>query len=114
MWNKPSKAELSKVPKLYETENIKSSDKLIFFHFFISGTDWYIAEYESKDDLFFGFTILNNDYQNAEWGYFSLDELHDVRVRGVLEVDRDLCWVPKKTRDIDKIRSGFGRGGGDT
>lgn len=102
MWNKPTEKELSKLPKLYETENIKPADKKIFLHFFISGTDWYISEYNPEEELFFGFTILNNDYQNAEWGYISFKELKDLKV-SFLEVDRDLYWDVKKASEVDEI-----------
>ena len=46
------KKELSKLPQLYETEGTRSADKTFFFHFFIGGTDWYIAEYDSKERVF--------------------------------------------------------------
>ena len=29
-------------------------------------------EFDPKDRIFFGYAILNNDLQNAEWGYFLL------------------------------------------
>jgi len=102
MWNTPTEKELSKVPKLYETENVKPKDKKILFHFFISGTDWYISEYDQKDDLFFGFCILNNDYDNAEWGYISFKELQELRT-GFVEVDRDLFWDVKKASEIKEM-----------
>jgi hypothetical protein len=44
MWNTPTKQELAKLPKLYETEHIGTADKQIFLHFFMGGCDWYIAE----------------------------------------------------------------------
>ena len=100
MWNTPSEAELSKLPKLYETE--KTRDKLIFLRFFISGTDWFISEYDQENELFFGFTILNSDYQNAEWGYISFKELKELKVR-FLEVDRDLYWDVKKASEVEQI-----------
>ena len=37
---------------------------------FTGGCDWYITEFDG-DDLFFGFAILNSDYEMAEWGYIS-------------------------------------------
>ena len=64
MWNEPNKERLEKLPKLYETEHTPLKDKLIHLHFFIGGSDWYIAEFDGKD-LFFGFAILNNDDQNT-------------------------------------------------
>lgn len=103
MWNKPSKEELSKIPVFYSTEEVPLKEKMIYMHFFIGGCDWYAAEYSLEEQCFFGFAILNNDLQNAEWGYFSLEELASLKVK-FLEVDRDLYWKPKKAIEIEKIR----------
>lgn len=102
MWNKPSEAQLQKLPRLYETENVPAKDKMIPMHFFIGGSDWYATEYCPEDKLFFGFAILNEDYEMAEWGYFSLQELSELKV-SFLEVDRDLHWEPRKAVEVEKI-----------
>jgi hypothetical protein len=76
----------NQIPNLYKTEDVKLEDKIVYPHFFIGGTDWYICEYSPEERLFWGYIILNNDYQMAEWGYISFDELIDLsvtaRVRG--------------------------------
>ena len=74
---------------------------LIHMHFFIGGCDWYAAEFDGED-TFFGYAILNNDYQNAEWGYFSLRELKSIQV-GWVQIDRDLHWEVRKASEIDRI-----------
>lgn len=102
MWNEPTLEELAKLPRLYDTERTPVEDKLIHMHFFIGGCDWYIAEYDPLDRLFFGYAILNNDLQNAEWGYTSYDELRELNVRGI-EVDRDLYWQTRKAIAVDRI-----------
>lgn len=104
MWNIPSKERLSKIPKLYETENVPLKDKLVYLHFFIGGCDWFICEYDG-DDLFWGFAILNNDLEMAEWGYVSFKELKYININGI-EVDCELeeFWNVKKASKIDKIR----------
>ena len=89
MWNTPSKERLDRIPRLYETEHVSLKDKMIYLHFFIGGCDWYIAEYDG-DDTFFGFAILNNDYQMAEWGYVSFRELREIKIEGWLEIDCEL------------------------
>ena len=104
MFNTPTEEQLNQLPKLYETEHKTSlPDKLIYLHFFIGGCDWYIAEYDGQD-LFFGFAILNGDYQNAEWGYISFSELKSIKVAGCIEVDFDLYWEPKPAIEIENIR----------
>jgi len=105
MWNVPTKERLSKIPKLCETENIPLKDKEIHLHFFIGGSDWFVCEYDGAD-LFFGFAILNNDYQMAEWGYVSFGELKSIKVEGWCEIDCELedIWQVKRAIEIDKIR----------
>ena len=99
MWNKPTVKQLAALPSLYSTEKQKLDKKNIVMHFFIGGTDWFIAEYDPKERLFFGYTILNNDLEMAEWGYISLDELQSLKVRNI-EVDRDLHWKSKSFREV--------------
>ena len=108
MWNKPNKNQLDKIPVLYSTENIALEDKEIHMHFFMGGSDWYVAECGNShnmdgkivDNIFFGYVILNNDLQNAEWGYVSLSELINIKV-GFVEVDRDIHWKVKKFKNIN-------------
>ncbi len=105
MWNIPSKERLAKIPKLYETEHIPLKDKLIYLHFFIGSCDWYVAEYDGED-LFWGYANLGNqDY--AEWGYFSFDELKDLKINRWMEIDCELeeHWIIRKASEIENIRN---------
>ena len=106
MWNEPTLEGLAELPKLYETESVPEKDKLIYMHFFLGGCDWYAAEYGPTDRIFFGYAILNNDLQNAEWGYTSFDELRSINVRG-FEIDRESNWQPTKVSDIEKIMAAY-------
>ena len=109
MWNIPNKIRLAEIPKLYETENTPLKDKLIHLHFFIAGCDWYIVEYDGED-LFWGFAILNNDYEMAEWGYISFSELKSLKLNSWLEVDCEIedAWEIRKASEIEKIRKAQG------
>jgi len=102
MWNKPTKEELEKIPAFYTTEKTPLKEKVIHMHFFIGGCDWYAAEYDPQEQTFFGFANLGDD-DMAEWGYFSLKELCEVKVK-FLEVDRDLYFPPIKAKDVERIR----------
>ena len=106
MWNQPNKERLSRIPRLYETEteHVPLEDKLIHLHFFLGGCDWFIAEYDGHD-VMWGFAILNNDLQCAEWGYISLSELKSIRLE-YLEVDCELAeyWHVRPACEVDKIR----------
>jgi len=109
MWNIPTQQRLKMIPRLYETEHVPLEDKLIHLHFFIGGCDWYIAEFDG-DDIFFGFAILNDDLQNAEWGYSSFSELKSIKIQNWLEVDCETeeIWRICKASEIEKIRIAHG------
>lgn len=104
MWNVPTREELDRIPRLYQTEDIPLKDKLIYLHFFIGSCDWFIAEYDGED-LFWGYAILNDDHDMAEWGYLSFTEMKEVKIRGWLEIDRDINWQIRKASEIDLIRN---------
>lgn len=105
MWNEPTKKRFDKVPRLYETENVPLKEKRVHLHFFIGGCDWYICETDGKD-IMWGFCILNNDYEMAEWGYVSLSELRSIKINGWIEVDCELeeLWEVRRAVDVGKIR----------
>ena len=105
MWNIPSKDRLANIPKLYETESILCKDKLIYLHFFIGACDWYVAEYDGEE-LFFGYANLG-DPQYAEWGYFSFEELKEIKINGWLEIDCETeeSWTVRKASEIKEIKN---------
>lgn len=106
MWNEPTKERLSKIPKLYETEDVDLKEKLIHLHFFIGGCDWYAVEFDG-DDLFWGYAILNNDYEMAEWGYFSLRELKSINIRGIeIDCEFEEYFPIRKASEIHEICKG--------
>lgn len=86
MWSIPSKEQLARLPGLGKTDGIPFMNKLIYLHLFLGGCDWYIAEFDG-DDTFFGYAIINNDLENAEWGYISFAELKEIRVPPGFEID---------------------------
>jgi hypothetical protein len=71
---------LSKCPKLGETDGMKEHPAV--FHYFCGGTDIYICEFDGEDEMF-GYTILNGDLHNSEWGYTSLSELTSIPVMNI-------------------------------
>jgi len=107
MWNEPTNERLAQIPKLYETEEISLKDKIIYLHFFIGGCDWYVAE--TDGDMFWGFVVLNNDFDMSEWGYFPLSELKAINIKGI-EIDCELeeYFNPTKASEIDNICKGNG------
>lgn len=105
MWNEPTKEQLAKIPRLYETEDVPLKEKAIYLHFFIGGCDWYVAEYDGED-LFWGYAILNGDLEMAEWGYISFEELKRIKIPPGFEIDCETCWQVKIAIQIEKIRMG--------
>ncbi len=105
MWAKPTKEMLANVPELYATEDTPLKDKVIHLHFFLGGCDWYIAEYDGQDTMF-GYCVLNNDLEMAEWGYVSFTELKNLKV-GFMEVDTDLHFGTPKACEVDTICKGM-------
>ena len=101
MWNEPTPEQLSKLPKLYETEKVPLKDKPIYIHFFIGDCDWFISEYDGED-LFFGYAIIGNP-AFAEWGYISFTELKQIRIPPGIEVDCEIFDPPLKASEIEEI-----------
>ena len=46
-----------------------------WLHYFYGGSDWFIKEYDSQYEEYFGYCILNQDTQMAEYGYVAVEEL---------------------------------------
>lgn len=108
MWNEPSKERLANIPRLYETEHIPLKEKLVYIHFFLGGSDWFGCEFDGQ--RFFGFVILNSDFDMAEWGYFDFEELKSIKLNGWLEVDceKEEFWKVRKAFEIENIRKACG------
>ncbi|MFC1692716.1 hypothetical protein ACFL1R_04340 [Candidatus Latescibacterota bacterium] len=76
MWNMPTREQFDQIPRLYETENIPTEDKLIYLHFFIGSYDWFIAEYDG-DDLM-GRDVLETIHYFGERNKLFKIHLHNV------------------------------------
>jgi hypothetical protein len=72
--------QLGKCPKIGETDGMKEHPAM--FHYFHGGTDIYICEFDGEDEMF-GYTILNGDLPNSEWGYTSLSEITSIPVMNI-------------------------------
>lgn len=107
MWAKPTQADLDRMPKLRETDGKSNATTIVQGHFFIGGCDWYVTEFDG-DDTFFGFAILNGDFQMAEWGNISYKELQELKVSGFMEVDYDKHWDRPQVQHVEKIKQGGG------
>lgn len=111
----PSANELQRIPALYATETQRTPDKVIWLHYFVGGSDWWLVEYDAVEQIAFGYVCLGGDSQSAEWGNVSLSELESVfregqsqqldsraaRVIPRLIVERDLHWTPRPVSECN-------------
>lgn len=81
----------SGLPQLYAQQGAK--DPIVYAKFFFpcSGWTWLVTEGqpEGSDFLFFGYVIGFE----AEWGYFTLREMEEVDVNGIV-IERDYYFEP--------------------
>ena len=99
MINMPTMERLNKLPRLYETEHICPEEKIVHLHFTADRCHWWAIEWDGQD-TFFGYVLLNGWDHDAEFGYFSLSELLEVKFGGWLEVLQDPFWIPRAMKDI--------------
>jgi hypothetical protein len=90
------------------TDRIPAEEKIIWAHYFSAGGDWYVAELgEPGDDASteaFGYMKLAAFPDGAEWGYFGLEGLEQVKAMGGLViVERDCWWKPCRFSDIREV-----------
>lgn len=84
--------ELKKIPPFYATEEM--TDPLAHVKLFTpdAAWSWYITEYDEMQRECFGLV----DGMEMELGYFSLEELENLRGPLGLAVERDLYFQPTK------------------
>ncbi len=102
---KTLKKTIATMPKTYETDG-QGDEAIATLHYFNSSSDWYIVERDagSPDDEVqgvqaqaHGFAVLNGDYECAESGYISIQELIE---NGV---ELDLYYKPQTIAQIKAV-----------
>ena len=90
-----TKAQIARLPKLYETEHIPLSEKMVRAKLFhpVSQWTWYVIEYDGVD-ICWGLVVGHEN----EFGYFSLQELSQVNVG--LPIERDMYFKPTQVQDF--------------
>jgi hypothetical protein len=68
---------LAAIPAIGATDGMKEHPAIL--HYFAGATDIFIREYDGRNEMF-GFTILNGDYEMAEYGYIGLSEIRHIAV----------------------------------
>jgi hypothetical protein len=90
----------AQLPKLYENDG-QGYDAKAIVKFFTpdSNWTWYATEYDPEERMFFGLV----DGFEKELGYFSLDELEQLRGPFGLPVERDTWWKPTPLNEIPAL-----------
>jgi len=84
------------------------NDPIVWFKFFHprSTWTWYLTEYDLEERLAFGLVAG----AETELGYFSIEELESVEVRG-LKIEREIWTCPAPIRSLDEYQAEWGEGG---
>ena len=85
------------IPFLYTTEN--QNNPTVFVKLFLDSWTWYITELSIDGDIAFGYVISPF---GAELGYFSLEEIKNIKGILGIGVERDLSFKPTKLSIIKK------------
>ncbi len=86
----------AQLPPLYSQEE-QGDNAIAVVKFFTPWTTWtwYASEYDPEKRLCFGVVVG----LERECGYFSLDEIEDLRGPGGLRIERDLYWQPRPLKE---------------
>lgn len=92
-----TKAIENVIPALYEQDGL-GDDAIVHAKFFTpdGSWTWYATEYDPAQRMFFGL-VKGFD---AEYGYFSLDQLEGIRGGLGLPVERDMHFKPTKLGEV--------------
>ncbi len=86
----------SKIPPLYGTE--KMADPTVWLKWFTPDSNYtfFLTEYDPQERRCFGLVVGHE----TELGYFSLEELEEVRGPLGLRMERDLHFTPKPLSEV--------------
>lgn len=99
-------------PVTYQTENVKSADKVLHLHYFMGGIDAWIVERDvgdfgdpnavgagvgTQNQAYGKVSLFGGGWENAEWGYISIAELI---ANGV---ELDLYWQEKTVKEMESV-----------
>jgi hypothetical protein len=88
---------IESMPGPYGTEGTARPEKMVYLHYFQGGSDFYILERDNlpgRQYQAFGYTILNGDLENAEFGYIDIFGLIE------LGVELDFYFKPVKFKEL--------------
>ena len=98
-------ARIEGTPVTYNTEDVKSEDKVLHLHYYKGGIDAWIVERDVGDEssgdgkgvqrqAYGKITVFNDGFNGAEWGYVSIEDL----IKN--GVSLDLYWTPRTCKEM--------------
>jgi len=90
---------INTIPKLYETE--EQNNPIAHVKLFLDGWSWFITEISIDKNICFGYVVSPF---GAELGYFSLNELNEIRGGLGLKVEVDSSFVPTSLEIVRKMK----------
>ena len=92
------------LPKLYETENIQTENKLLLVRYIaiFSNWEWLVSEYDPIEGIAFGYVISGLGSDCNEWGYFSIEELEQMNGDN-LQIIREEDFQPITFKELQKL-----------
>lgn len=107
-----TKAILKDLPEMYSQDGKAETEVFIKVKYFLGGWTWYATEYDPKTKTFFGLVTSPLNFDQPEWGYFTLTELESVQSVSVgglgnlrMSVERDL-YLPSNVSVADLRKAG--------
>jgi hypothetical protein len=85
--------ELANIPRRQSENSIK--EYMVYGHYFVGSTDYYITELNADQGIMGGYAILNGDTQMSEFGESSIQEYTDIRTMNL-----DFHWSAKILNDV--------------
>ena len=87
------------IPALRESEG--TTDPMAYCKFFTpdSNWTWYAMEYDEGSGDCFGYVVG----LEAEYGYFNLNELEEIKGPLGLRIERDIHFVPTPVKEIEEM-----------
>lgn len=93
---------LKDLPKLYAQET--NRNPTVYYKLFLPGTSWtwYITEGQQEDDQFICFGYTYGLDEEPELGYFSIDELQEVKTKLQAKVELDITFEPAPWYNVEE------------
>ena len=103
-YNLMSEEMLERVPELYAQEDVPLSQKEVHAAYVMplrSSWTWYLTEYDKETGDAFGLVLG----QEAEWGYFNLHELEELKAERLILEDFPKTFAELKDTELKKQMS---------